>query len=200
MRGKFIVIYASNNLGKSAQAELLTRFINDRGIGAEKMKYPVYDSETGRLINAILRPKEGERLVVTDEELQFLFAQNRLWYQPELERRLDSGLWVVAEDYVGTGMAWGLTKGVDKGYLVEINQGLMTPDWSILLDAERRFTTGIEKGHRHEDAGEELWQRNRQIHLELAQELGWEVIERADRNVETVHEVIVDKLLRSGLL
>jgi thymidylate kinase len=73
--------------------------------------------------------------------------------------------------------------------LDEYNEGLIVPDVAVLLDGER-FTCGIERGHRHEDGGEALWQRNREIHLELAHEFGWLVVD-ANRTPEAVHEEIM---------
>ncbi|KKT71891.1 MAG: hypothetical protein UW68_C0053G0005 [Candidatus Collierbacteria bacterium GW2011_GWB1_44_6] len=66
------------------------------------------------------------------------------------------------------------------------------PDIEILLDGER-FCGGIEKGHRHEAAGQEIWERSRRIHQELARELGWEVV-NANRSKEAVHQEIMSIL------
>ena len=56
MKGKMIVFYGINNLGKSTQAELLINYFNKKGLNAEYLKYPVYDIEpTVHFINNILR-------------------------------------------------------------------------------------------------------------------------------------------------
>lgn len=186
MRGKLIVIYGPNNLGKSKQLEMLAECLRDAGKEVVQLKYPIYESETGILINDILR----HGVEASDEQLQELFARNRHDYEAELKAMLTEGKWVVAEDYVGTGLAWGLTKGVDRGFLDEVNKGLLEPDLAILLDAEGRFTCGIEKGHRHEAAGDEVWKKNREVHLGLAEEFGWRKV-RADLSPERVHELVV---------
>ncbi len=193
------MVYGSNNLGKSVQTGLLAEYLRGRGLEVAQLKYPIYDSETGRIIDDALRHRI-KYSDLPDEYLQWLFAENRRWYEPQLIQTLESGCWVVAEDYTGTGKAWGLTKGVKREHLERVNQGLMEPDWAVLLDAPKRFGNGIERGHRHEDAGDELWLRNRGIHLELAAEYGWEVIADADRSVGVVHQEIVDRLEMSGLL
>lgn len=198
MRGKFLVIYGSNNSGKSAQITMLADYIRNTGREVEAIKYPIYSSITGQMINAALR--EGNPLNMTDEMLQWCYAENRADFEPTLEHWLASGKWVVAEDYVGTGLAWGLTQGVSRQYLDQANGGLLQPDWAILLDNRERFVGGIERNHRFESAGDEIWEQNRQIHLELAGQLGWEVIDRTGIEMESTHQLVVDKLTSSGLV
>jgi thymidylate kinase len=42
MKGKFIVLYGINNLGKTTQAKLLVEKFQKEGLKAEYMKYAVY--------------------------------------------------------------------------------------------------------------------------------------------------------------
>jgi thymidylate kinase len=189
-RGRLIVLYGPNNLGKSTQLDLLENDWKTIGRPYVRIKYPIYTSETGILINRVLREdKDGNRLKMGDEELQYWFAENRLQFQPTLLELLEQGD-VLAEDYKGTGFAWGLTKGVSRELLDLFNTGLLDPDIAILLDGEKRFSSGIEKGHRHETAGEDIWEKNRRIHQELAAEFGWEVV-NANESIEAVHENIL---------
>ena len=154
-----------------------------------RLKFPIYESETGELINRALRGVGEEKLDISEAELQALYAENRRWFEPELLRLLEEGD-VIAEDYVGTGLAWGLTRGVPREYLDEINAGLLEPDITILLDGDR-FTSGIERQHRNESAGQEVWETNRRIHQELGSELGWEVV-NANQSPEKIHERIME--------
>ena len=187
--GRFIVIYSSNNLGKSKQIELLEAVWQSMDRPYTKLKFPIYESETGELINRALRGVGEEKLVISEAELQVLYAENRRQFEPELLRLLEEGD-VIAEDYVGTGLAWGLTRGVPREYLDEINAGLLEPDITILLDGDR-FTSGIERQHRNESAGQEVWETNRRIHQELGSELGWEVV-NANQSPEKIHERIME--------
>lgn len=187
-RGKFIVIYAANNLGKSKQLDLLEHsWTNSFSRPYTRLKYPRYDTPTGKIINRELRGAPEER-VMNPAELQALYAQDRREYEPCLLELLKDGD-VFAEDYLGTGIAWGLTGGVERSYLYEINSDLLLPDISILLDGER-FGSGIEVGHRFESAESGTWERNREIHRQLASEFGWEVV-NANQSPEKVHEEVL---------
>ncbi|MDO8570780.1 MAG: hypothetical protein Q7R97_04315 [Candidatus Daviesbacteria bacterium] len=192
-RGKFIVLYGANNLGKSAQAEMLVDAITDLGFQVEALKYPIYDLKpTGPKINTVLRL--GSKM---DEfELQKIYAQNRLDYQPILDTTLKSGRWVIAEDYNGTGVAWGIVRGIPQNDLEALNRGLIKEDLAILLHGER-FTSGIEKNHRNE-ADDEVWHQAQMIHLCLAEVYGWRKV-YATRTAEAVHQDIL-KIVRENLL
>lgn len=197
-RGFFVVLYSSNNLGKSSQMDLLEKKWQELGLPCKKIKYPIYDLEpTGPLINSVLR----KGMEMSEAELQKNFAQNRVDFQPQLERWLEEGHWVFGEDYKGTGLAWGLTRGVSRELLDEYNKDLLEPDLAILLDGER-FTSGIERRHRNETveierrgrsetAKQGLWERNREIYRGLGKEMGWVRVE-ANGSREEVHERIME--------
>ena len=91
MQGKFIVIYGTNNLGKSTQAKLLVEKLKKNKINAQYLKYPIYKlAPTGPKLNDILR--SGQKQEISEIELQELYAQNRKDFQPELEKMLNDGI------------------------------------------------------------------------------------------------------------
>lgn len=99
---------------------------------------------------------------------------------------LRDGKWIVAEDYKGTGIAWGITRGMTLSQMEELNNGLYPEDLAILLDGER-FTGSIEREHRYE--GSIDWQRNREIHLQLADRYDWKIV-NANQSIEKVTDNI----------
>lgn len=185
--GLFIVIYGVNNLGKSTQAKLLVEGFNAAGLNAEYLKYPVYYlTPTGPELNEILR--NGKKQAISEEELQKIYTQNRLDFQPQLIKKISEGKVMVAEDYIGTGLAWGVSKGADLEKLILANKGLLKPDVEILLDGER-FLEAKEHNHLHE-SNDALVDVCRDKHLELAARFGWAIIE-ANQSIEKVHEDIL---------
>lgn len=185
-RGKFIVLYGGNNLGKSRQIELLDETIQGLGHITKKIKYPVYELEpTGPKINSVLR-----KGVEMDElKVQKLYAQNRRDFEPTLRSYLARGMWVISEDYTGTGIAWGTVRGVPLKTLEKINQDLLKEDLSILLYGQR-FKTGIESNHRNE-TDDKIWENAQNRHLELADRYGWAKV-YASRPPLEVHQDILD--------
>ena len=188
MKGRFIVVYGMNNLGKTTATTSLVEQLNKQGTKTEYLKYPVYEIESGKRLNAYLRNGNPESLTV--EQAQKLFAQNRRDYEGELTQLLNSGITVIAEDYVGTGIAWGLIFGVSLEKLQEFNKGLLEPDVAVLLDGER-FSTGHEGNHKHEGVSAEDWRKGREIHQRLAGRFGWKTV-RANQEREAVLSDLVD--------
>ena len=189
-RGKFIAIYGINGIGKTTQVDILVKYLQSKGLKASRLKYPVYNLEPeGPFIYNYLRdPQFRMKNELPTDALQQKYADNRTRYEPELKKRLASGEWIVAEDYVGTGIAWGLTWGGNLEYLEEINEKLMPADFSILMHGER-FVTAIEKDHRNEMETERI-QICKNFHLLLAGKYNWKIID-ANQNVEEVKEDII---------
>lgn len=185
-QGKLIVIYGINNIGKTTQVDTLVERMQAEGYPVKRLKYPVYDLEpTGPLINAICR--EGAGKDMSELEIQKVYAQNRRDYQPTVQALLDSGTHIVAEDYTGTGIAWGMTRDVSLEELEHINADLMKEDLVILMDGER-FVGGKEAGHRNEE-NDVLMQKSRNIHQQLRDRYGWKTV-NANQSIEEVHNDI----------
>lgn len=182
-KGKFIVLYGINNLGKTTQAKKLVDRLNLAGFNAEYLKYPIYGLRpSGELLNGYLR--EGNPYNLSPREAQIIYAVNRTQYEKELEEKLESGVNIIAEDYTGTGLAWGIGAGAGEQFLKNINCHLLKEDLAFLFDGER-FKDAAESGHRHEN-NEELLGKVRQAHLKLGQEYGWFKI-NANQPIEQIH-------------
>lgn len=190
MIGKLITLYGINGIGKTTQVELLVTWLKSQGKQASRLKYPVYDLEpTGPFIYKYLRDTEfREKNELSTEALQMKYAENRKEYEGELKKRLEAGEWIVAEDYTGTGIAWGLTWGADLEYLEKINQDLYQPDLCILMHGER-FDTAIEAGHRNEMADERI-KICKNFHLLLGARYGWKQV-CANQSIEAVSGEVV---------
>lgn len=203
------MIYGANNLGKTIQTRLLTKKFIDDGENILLVKYPIYTLKpTGPKINKILRdPSEKDRNI-KEYDFQKLYTQNRYDFQSTLKLLLSSGFTVLAEDYLGTGIAWGVTNsikndGEDEKNITKLinkfenlNKGLLKPDIAILLDGER-FLSGIEKKHRNEDRGNSVWDLNRRVYKKLAERYSWKSV-KANQSIESVHNDIWKIILKSN--
>jgi thymidylate kinase len=188
-RGKFIAIYGTNGIGKTTQTERLVAYLQSKEKNVSRLKYPIYDLEPeGPFIYKYLRnPKFRKENELSTHELQKKYADNRKRYEKELIKRLKNGEWIVAEDYTGTGIAWGLTWGGDLEYLEKINRKLLKEDLAILMHGDR-FNTAIEKDHRNEMEAERI-KICKNLHILLADRYNWKVV-NANQEVEKVKEDI----------
>ena len=185
-KGKFIILYGINNLGKSTQAKKLVERLDAEGFKTEYLKYPIYDLEpSGLMLNNFLR--QGNYYSLSPREAQIIYALNRTQYEKTLLEKLEDGINIVAEDYVGSGLAWGIGSGVDENFLKTINSHLLKSDLAFLFDGER-FQEAIEKTHKFEN-DKLLIDNVREIHKRLGSEYGW-INVNANLTIEQVHQVI----------
>lgn len=192
-RGKFIVLYGANNLGKTTQAKLLVEnLIIKMGKNAEYLKYAVYNLEpSGVLINDYLR--KGNPQSFTPREFQMLQVLNRTQYEPTIKAKLEKGTWIIAEDYIGTGIAWGIVEGVDKNLLYELNSHLLKEDLAILFEGEA-YPENLDKTNVHETNPAVLKKVN-SVFQEISQDFGWNSI-NANQSKEEVQAQIMEIIKR----
>jgi dTMP kinase len=192
-KGKFIAIYGINGIGKTTQVELLVEYLKKQGKNVSRLKYPIYDLEPeGPFIYKYLRDPEFRKAnELSTHELQKKYADNRSRYEAELIKRIENGEWIVAEDYIGTGIAWGLTWGGDLEYLEEINKNLLKEDLSILMNGNR-FLTAVEKDHRNEMETERI-AICKNFHKLLSEKYGWKEVS-ANQEIEKVQAEIIKQV------
>jgi len=173
-KGNLIVIYGANNLGKTTQAKMLVENLIIRfGVNAEYLKYAVYNLEpSGPLINNYL--KEGNKYELSAREFQMLQVLNRTQYEPTLKAKIEKGTWIVAEDYVGTGIAWGMTYSINKDFLFKINNHLLKEDLGILFEGEP-FPEDIDKTNVHE-SDPKIIEKCNTAFKEISKNFGWHTI------------------------
>jgi len=186
MRGFFITIYGVNNIGKTTHAKLLTARLKKEGYDAVYIKYPIYSLEpTGPEINNIIRSDEPQQ--ISETQLQTLFMRNRLDFEPQLKEMLNGGKVVVAEDYTGTGIAWGTAKGMDRSEVEKLNDSLMKEDFTILMKGNRDRNV-IEKKHIHEH-NDELIRKAGEVLDELAKKHSWKIVELREKIPDTAQAI-----------
>lgn len=185
-KGLFIILYGVNNLGKTTQAKLLVEKLNKEGHPVKYIKYPQYDVlPSGPMINDYLRG--GNPLQLSFREFQILNVLNRTQFEPILKAKLESGTHIVSEDYVGSGLGWGIGAGVDADFLKKLNSHLLKEDIVFLFDG-KRFGEAKEAVHQYEQ-NDNLTERARVAHMQLAQEYHWTII-NANDSIENIHGLL----------
>lgn len=189
-KGKFIVLYGINNLGKTTQAKLLVKNLKKNKFKAEYVKYPIYElAPVGKLINGYLR--QGNPYNFSPREFQLLHFINKLNYETALKNKLEKGINVVAEDYFGTTIAWGMGAGVNRKLLESFYPFLYREDIVFLFDG-KRFIHSIEKNHKHE-TDYKLMEKVRKAHLLLGRKYKWRKV-NANLPIEEIQKIIFNKV------
>ncbi len=187
----FIAIYGINNIGKSWHAKRLVERLKAAGKKAIYIKYPAYEMEpSGSVLNTMLRKNKVQN--VSEEELQLWYTLNRFQHAPILKKLLEEHDYVVTEDYTGTGICWGYTKGANLEWLEKINAPLIPADLSVLMTGERKKASA-EKEHLHE-SNEELLTKAEKNFLILADRYHWKSVLK-DEDYEITNQRFWDILV-----
>lgn len=173
---------------------ILAERLRKDGLDVVVLKYPIYQLEpTGPFLDKILRSKKAQK--ISEEELQMWFTLNRYQFQPQVKKWLQECKIILAEDYTGTGLAWGNAKGADMQWLMSLNQYLMKEDLALLLLGNRTLMAK-EKNHIHE-SNDALVERTGRILQKLAQQKKWKKIQLEKRIPDTAEKIY--KLVRNFL-
>ncbi len=185
---KFITLYGINNIGKTTHAKLLVEKLKENGYKSIYVKYPVYDVQpSGDYINKILRSSEKQK--IPEDELQLWFVLNRYQFQDTLKKYLEEGFIVIAEDYIGTGIAWGTAKGLSEEWMENVNKNLIKEDLAIFIEGQRDLAAKESK-HVHEQ-NEELIKKCTEVHLKLADKYSWKRV-KLQPTIEDTAKLIWD--------
>ena len=116
MRGKLRVIEGTEGSGKETQADLLVRRLNEMGEKAVKMRFPMYDTPTGKIIYEHILNKDGNSYFdeeVDPKALSLYYAADRVNNIGKINELLDKGVHVVLDRYVESNMAYQASKFED---------------------------------------------------------------------------------------
>ena len=120
MRGKLIVIEGTDCSGKETQTRLLMEKFKKEGIKVERLSFPMYDTPTGKIIGACYLGKPYLCKELFKEEKSWfeegatsvdplvaidLYAADRRYNLPKIEKLLNEGINVIIDRYVGSNMA-----------------------------------------------------------------------------------------------
>lgn len=182
-RGRFIVIYGMNNLGKTTQINQLAQYFKQKNFSVRILKFPKYDFEpTGpQLFNY---SHGGNSLNITLEKIIELAIANQKDFQPEIKKFLDNGDIIICENYYLDNIVWGQMHDLKMDYLKADIANYIQPDLSILFDGEEQFESGIDPNHPYE-TDVNIWNKGRQLYLNLCNDYNLQIIQ-ADRVKENV--------------
>ena len=130
MRGRFIVFEGLDRSGKSSQAKDLCDHLIASGKRAKLIRFPARDSgPIGALINSYLASSTD----LPDEAIHLLFSANRWEVVPKLLEDLNSGIDVICDRYLYSGVAYSAAKGLPFAWCQGPDRLLPKPDMVLFL-------------------------------------------------------------------
>ena len=90
---------------------------------------------------------------------------------------------MIAEDYVGTGIAWGVAKGLELEWCESTNKNLIKEDLAVIIHGQRELAA-VEEGHVHEE-NDKLVDKCAEVFSKLADKYNWKRVELQDKIEDT---------------
>jgi dTMP kinase len=198
LRGRFIVLDGPDGCGKSTQAKLLARWLQEQGVKTGCYRDPG-DTAIGEKIREILLSPEHTAMSTRTELLLYMAARAQLWAE-KMAPALHENRCIVLDRWLSStcayqGHAGGF--GIDK--VIKIATDCLErvwPDLTVILDvdletASRRLKRQLD---RMEAKGDGYHQKVREGFLELArQQESFHVVDAAG-DVETVHKNVIEEV------
>lgn len=222
MDGKLIVIEGTDCSGKNTQTKLLAKKLQAMGLKAITLSFPMYDTPTGKIVGGPLlgRSEVGESWfsegpVMVDPKISgLLYAADRKYNFPEIEKYLKEGYFVILDRYVSSNMAhqgskilddeerFNFFRWIDKleYWLLELPK----PDITIYLHVPFEKTKELMKNRENLDLiekNDEHLIRTEKVYIELSELYNWNTIHCVEQNrnqlktIEEINTEIMDLIL-----
>jgi dTMP kinase len=181
-----IALEGIDQAGKRTQARLLAERLRGLGLDVAVWSFPDYGTELGREIGAFLW---GERRY-SPRVRHLLYAANKWERAEELSGLLRRGAFVIIDRYKASNIAYGMARGLDRGWLANLEAGLPEADLTILIDISPEESMRRKAGARDVyEADLEFLGRVRESYLALAKEGGWPIVDGHGSPREVSEEV-----------
>ena len=175
-RGLFITVEGGEGVGKSTNMAFLETHLTERGVALEVTREPG-GTRLGEDIRELLLAPRGEA-VDPMSELLMIFAARAQHISERIEPALAAGKWVLCDRFTDATYAYQSGgRGLDAGAvraLEQLVQGLLRPDYTLLLDApvETGMQRALDRGEldRFEQEQVDFFQRVRRTYLQLAEQ------------------------------
>ena len=128
-KGKIVVIEGTDKAGKTTQSRMLQEAIKALGKICVVIDFPDYMTPIGMEIRAFLDGKRD----YSPEVKHLLFSANRWEKKKEIESMADSGTIVIMNRYYQSNLVYGVSNGIDEGWLMRLDKGLPKEDLTLVL-------------------------------------------------------------------
>ncbi len=178
-RGKFIVIEGGDGVGKSTQVGAVVKELETRGVAAIATREPGGTS-LGEELRAILA---SDRAISPSAEALLISAARAQHCAEVIKPALAQGRWVVSDRFTGSFYAYqGYGRGIPLGELEAMTRfatSSLVVDLEVLLVPRDGVSPyrALDGEDRFESMGDTYHQRVASGFAELADRLGWAVVE-----------------------
>jgi dTMP kinase len=192
-RGRFIVFEGIDGSGKSTQASLLVRRIEDLGIPVLLTAEPS-DGPAGRIIRSLKARPDPE------EEAELFSEDRRHHVENVILPALRADRWVICDRYLYSSLAYQGSRGLSCDRILGLNTSFaLAPDVIFLVEID--VETALARIMTHRSGNITLFEQRESLEKVAAvyQSILDPLVERIDgnRSIEEIHAVIMALLQKS---
>jgi len=202
LKGKFIVLDGPDGCGKSTQAELLVRWLQNQDVPTCRFRDPG-GTAIGEKIREILLNPEHLAMSTRTELLLYMAARAQLWGE-RIAPALRDNRCIVMDRWLSSTCAYqGFAGGFGMEKVIKIATDCLErvwPDLTIILDvdlktASQRLDRELD---RMEAKGDGYHRKVREGFLQLAEQRENVVVVDATEDVDTIHKRIVQLISQAS--
>lgn len=183
--GKLIVLDGTDGSGKSTQLDLLKTRLQQEGHKVFLIKYPRYESTTGKVIARYLAGEMGSMESISPEFISLLYSADRYESRDQLQIMLDQGFIVLADRYCQSNFAFQSSKFVNSrerklflDWQKKVDADMPVPDLVVFFDMPREAREALI--HNSDRKAVDIHEKNQdyqsrvlELYRKMAKEEGW---------------------------
>jgi dTMP kinase len=202
-KGRFIALDGPDGSGKSTQARLLLRWLEEQGVATASFRDPGA-TVIGEKIREILLSPAHQAMTTVTEVLLYMAARAQLWTE-EIAPALQQGKCVVLDRWLSSTCAYqGFAGGFGMEKVVAIARDSLErvwPDLTVILDVDLKTASGRLNRplDRMEQKGDSYHAKVREGFLSLANGREDFIVVDASGDVNAVHKQVIDVIERHFL-
>ena len=195
----FIVLEGIDGSGTTSQLKCVSEILRSKGRKVHVTREPT-DRPIGRFIREVLCGKV--KIDIGDKTMSLLFAADRVDHiEEEIKPALEDGYIVLCDRYYHSSLAYQSMRPGSLKYTYMLNEHMMTPDLTIILDINVDVSMSRRKGRKHQDFTEtrNFLFHSRAAYLDMfyygtTTMPGKKVLIDADRDIEFITEEIIKEI------
>ncbi|UVS68963.1 dTMP kinase [Nitrososphaera viennensis] len=192
-RGKIIVIEGTDKAGKTTQSRMLQEAIKALGKICVVVDFPDYTTPIGTEIRAFL---DGKRDYPAEVK-HLLFSANRWEKKKEIESMVENGTIVIMNRYWQSNLVYGVSNGMDAGWLQKLDKGLPKEDMVLILLVNPSVSKNRAEVLDAFEGDAKLAAAAYKNYQKFARQFKWKVLD-GSKGREQVHQEIL-KVVRKAL-
>lgn len=192
---KIIAFEAIDAAGKHTQTMLAKKKLEEAGYKVYADAYPIYTSETGKIIRKYL---DGE---ITFDPIVFecVQAANKREHQKLYKQLEKDGYDIVLIDrYIDSQVCYGLANGFTPEFTLNLLSGIRVPDLNIVIDIPSEVS--MSRKSKFNGGIKDTYERNKEM-LDMARHFyvntqctGQKIIVDGTQSIEEIHNEIIDAI------